>query len=104
MSSGTAFLQSFQLLGTEGLVVDLAGGFDQVLQVGAGEEVAEGDEFAVVFIFDVDDAPAVLASANLLSVDNDGPLAADDGERDDILGYGSVNTWQGLGNMVCDQP
>jgi hypothetical protein len=91
VAGSTAFLQSLQLLGTEGLVVDLAGGFDQVLQVGTGEEVAEGDEFAVVLVFDVDDAPAVLASANLLSVDNDGPLAADDGEGDDILGYWSVN-------------
>lgn len=82
---GAALLQSKQLLGTEGLVVDLAGGLDQVLQVGAGEEVAEVDELAVSLILDVDHAPAVLAAADLLAVDDDGLLTADDGEGDDLL-------------------
>jgi hypothetical protein len=45
-----ALLESKQLLSAEGLVVDLCGRLDQVLQVGAGEEVAEVDEFAVVLI------------------------------------------------------
>jgi len=40
------------LLGAEGLVVDLGCGFDEVLEVGTEEEVTEGGEFAVVFIFD----------------------------------------------------
>lgn len=82
---GAALLQSKQLLGTEGLVVDLAGGLDQVLQVGAGEEVAEVDELAVSLVLDVDHAPAVLAAADLLAVDDDGLLTADDGEGDDLL-------------------
>jgi hypothetical protein len=43
------------------LVVDLTCGFDQVLEVSAGEEVAEVDEFAVALVFDVDGAPSVLA-------------------------------------------
>jgi hypothetical protein len=47
-----AFLESEQLLRAEGLVVDLRGGFDEILEVGAGEEVAEIDEFAVVLILD----------------------------------------------------
>ena len=40
MADGTAFLQGEQLLGSEALVVDLTGRLDQVLQVGASEEVA----------------------------------------------------------------
>jgi len=47
-----ALLEGKQLLGAERLVVDLCGRLDQVLQVGAGEEVAEVDEFAVVFVLD----------------------------------------------------
>jgi hypothetical protein len=42
-----ALLEGKQLLGAERLVVDLCGSFDEVLQVGAGEEVTEVDKFAV---------------------------------------------------------
>lgn len=84
-TSGTALLQSKQLLGTEGLVVDLASGLDQVLQVGAGEEVAEVDKLAVVLVLDIDHTPAVLATADLLAVDDNGLLATDNGEGDDFL-------------------
>jgi hypothetical protein len=49
-------LEGEQLLRTEGLVVDLRSGFDEVLQMGAGEEVAEVDEFAVCLILDCDNA------------------------------------------------
>jgi hypothetical protein len=51
-TSGAGFFECQQLLSAEGLVVDLGGSFDQVLQVGAGEEVAEVDEFAVGFVLD----------------------------------------------------
>lgn len=86
MTTGTAaLLEGQELLGTEGLVVDLAGGLDQVLEVGAGQEVAEVDKFTVVLVLDVDDTPAVLAAANLLAVDNDRLLTADNGERNDVL-------------------
>lgn len=51
-AGSAALLESQQLLGAEGLVVDLRGRLDQVLQVGAGEEVAEVDEFAVVLVLD----------------------------------------------------
>ena len=54
-----ALLECQQLLGAEGLVVNLGGGFDQVLEVGAGEEVSEIDEFAVVLILDIDNSPSV---------------------------------------------
>lgn len=57
-AGGAAFLQSQKLLGTEGLVVNLASGFHQILQVGASEEVAQVDELAVVLVLDVDNTPA----------------------------------------------
>lgn len=84
-TTSAALLESEQLLGTEGLVVDLAGGLDQILEVGASQEVAEVDKFAVVLILDIDDTPAVLTAANLLAIDNNGLLATDDGEGNDVL-------------------
>ena len=87
-TASTALLEGQQLLGTEGLVVDLAGCLDQILKVGSGEEVAEVDKFTVVLVLDVDDAPAVLAAANLLAVDNDCLLATDNRERNDVLESG----------------
>lgn len=81
-----ALLEGEQLLGAERLVVDLRGGVDQILEVSAGEEIAEVDEFAVLLVLDVDGSPAVLASANGLAVNIDVALASDDGERDDGLG------------------
>ena len=80
-----ALLERQQLLGAEGLVVDLRCRLDQVLKVGAGEEVAEVDELAVALVFHVDGAPAVLAAADELAVDVDVLLRADDGEGDDGL-------------------
>lgn len=65
--------------------MDLAGGLDQVLQVGAGEEVAKVDEFAMSFIFTVDDAPSVLSTTDSTSVYTDCLLAADNGEWDQRL-------------------
>lgn len=64
----------------------LTGGFDQVLEVSAGKEVAEIDKFAVVFVFNVYHTPAVLTAADLLSVDDDRLLTADNSKRNDILG------------------
>lgn len=65
--------------------MNLARCFDQILQVGTEEEIAEMDEFAVVLIFDIDDAPAVLAASDLTPVDGDRSLGADDGEGHEIL-------------------
>lgn len=84
-TSSGALLQGKKLLSAESLVVDLAGSFDEILQVGAGEEVAQVDEFAVGLIFDVNYAPAVLTAADLLAVDDDGLFTSDDGEGDDFL-------------------
>lgn len=88
MARRTALLQGQQLLGTEGLVVDLAGRLDKILQMGAGQEVAQVDELAVVLVLDVDDAPAVLTAADLLAPDDDGLFAAHNGEGDDVLDLG----------------
>jgi hypothetical protein len=87
-ANGGALLEGEQLLGAERFVVDLGRGLDQVLQVGAGEKVAQVDEFAVVLVLDcvqlapvclamrmvrtIDNTPAVLATANLLAIDHDG--------------------------------
>ena len=92
-ADSTALLERKKLLGAEALVVDLRCRLDQVLQVGAGEEVAEVDKFAVVLVLNyltmlvywtylvrsvecltVDDAPAVLSAAYLLATDHDGLL------------------------------
>lgn len=80
-----AFLEGQKLLGAEGLVVDLRSRLNEVLEVRAKEEVAEIDEFAVVLILDVDDAPSVLATPDLLAIDNDGLLGTDNGEGNEAL-------------------
>src|SRR5690606_28236555 len=82
---GTALLEGQQLLGAEGLVVSLRGSLDEVLEVGAEQEVPEVDELAVLLVLDVDDAPPVLATTDLLAVDNDVLLRADNGEGDEAL-------------------
>lgn len=84
-TSSTAFLEGHELFGAECFVVDLAGGLNEVLQVGAGQKVAEVHEFAMVFILDIDDAPTVLATAHLLAIDDNVLLASNDGERDNVL-------------------
>ena len=71
MTLSTALLECQELLGTEGLVVDLRSGLDKILQMGPEQEVAKGDEFAVVLVLDVDDAPSVLATPNLPAIDDD---------------------------------
>jgi hypothetical protein len=45
--------------------VNLACGFDEILEMGASEEVTEVDEFAVPLVLYVDCAPAVLTSGNI---------------------------------------
>lgn len=83
---GAALLEREKLLGAEGLVVDLRSRLDEILKVGSQEKVAQVDEFAVVLVLNVNDTPAVLAAANLLSVDNDGLFRADNSKRDHALG------------------
>ena len=76
----TTLLKGQQLLRTEGLVVDHRCGLDQVLEVGAGQKVAQMDKLAVVLVLDIDHAPTVLATTDSLAVDNDGLLRANNGE------------------------
>lgn len=68
--------------------MDLRRRLDQVLEVGAEQKVPQVDEFAVVLILDVDDAPPVLASADLLAIDNDGLFRANNRKGDQILRCG----------------
>lgn len=84
-SSCAALLKGQKLLGTEGLVVDLRSSLNQILEMGTGEEVSEVHEFAVSLILDVDNAPSVLAAADLLAADNDGLLRANDSEGNNVL-------------------
>lgn len=85
MTNSTALLERKQLLGSEALVVNLAGGLDHVLKVSAGKEVAEVDEFAVVLVLDIDDTPLVLSAADSATVDVKRLLATNDGEGNDGL-------------------
>jgi hypothetical protein len=80
-----ALLECQQLLGAEGLVMDLGGGLDQILEMSTGEEVSKVDEFTVGLVLNVNDAPSVLAAANLLASNNDRLLRTNDGEGNDIL-------------------
>lgn len=95
-----ALLECEQLLGTEGFVVDLGSGLDQVLEMGASEKVSEVDEFAVLLVLDVDGSPAVLAAANSLAVNVDVALAADDCEWDDGLDAVSKRMLRKLGLCI----
>jgi hypothetical protein len=81
----TALLQGQQLLGTEGLVMDLRGGLDKVLEVGSEKEVSQVDKFAMSLVLDVDDSPSVLAAADLLTIDDDRLLGTDNSEGNKIL-------------------
>lgn len=84
-ASSTALLECQKLLSTECLVVNLACRLDKVLKMGAGKEVSEIDEFAVILILHVDDTPAVLAAANLLAIDDDRSFATNYSEWNDVL-------------------
>ena len=66
-----ALLQRKKLLGTESFVVDLRSRFDEILKVGASEEVAEVHEFAMVLVLDVDNPPTILSATNLTTANND---------------------------------
>jgi hypothetical protein len=57
-------------------------------------------ELAVLDVLDVDDAPAVLASADGLAVDKDRALGADDGKGDEVLGRQIVSLGCGRSELV----
>lgn len=77
-----ALLERKQLLSTERFVVDLRGGFDEILEMGACEEVAKVDKLAVPLVFDVDGSPAILTPTNGPAVNSDVVFAANDREWD----------------------
>ena len=80
---GRLLLQSEELFRAEAFVVDLRRRFDEILEMGAGEEVAEVDEFAVAFVFYVDGSPAVLTAADGFAVHGDVVFASYYCEGDD---------------------
>lgn len=92
VTNSATLLEGKQLLGSEALVMDLAGRLDQVLQMSASEEVAQVDELAMCLVFAVDDTPSVLSTANSLTVHVDGLFAAYDGEGDEGLDSVSMLT------------
>lgn len=53
--------------------------------MGAGKEVSQVNEFAVVLVLDVDDTPTVLPATDLFAIDNDILLTADHSKRNDVL-------------------
>lgn len=65
--------------------MDLRSCFDQILKMGSGKEISEIDEFAVVLILYVNDAPSVLASSNLFASNNDRFLGSNNGEGNNVL-------------------
>ena len=86
MTSGsTALLQCQQLLSTEGLVMDLTGSFDKILEVGTGQEVSQIDELAVSIVFDVDHSPTVLPTTHLFASYIDVSLTSNNGEGDNVF-------------------
>ena len=74
--------------------MDLASGFDKILEVSAGKEVPQVDEFAMILVLDVDHTPTVLATADLLAVDNNSFLATHHGEGDDVLEEVRSGSWR----------
>lgn len=78
----TSFLERQQLFRPESLVMDLGGSLDQVLQMGAKQEITKVHEFAVALVLDVDDSPTVLTSANGLAVNDHVALGSNDREGD----------------------
>ena len=73
--------------------MDLGSRLDQVLQVGARQEVPQVDEFAMVLILDIDDAPSVLTAADRAPSHDDVLLRADDGKGDEVFHLGVGGTF-----------
>lgn len=65
--------------------MDLRGSLDEILKMGSEQEVSQEDKFAVVLILHVDDTPAVLASSNLLAVNDDRLLGTDNSKGNKTL-------------------
>lgn len=85
MARCAILLQRHQLLRPECLIMDLARRLNQILQMRASQEIPQRDKFAMVLILDVNYAPTVLSTADLTAVDDNGVLAADDGEGNEVF-------------------
>lgn len=68
--------------------MDLTRCLNQVLQMRPRQEVPQAYKLAMVLVLHVDDAPTVLATADLAAVDDDTILGADDSERDEVFEVG----------------
>lgn len=84
-SSSAAFLECEQLLSAECLIMNLWRGFDKILKMCSGEEVAKVDELAMVLILHIDHTPSILSSTDLLASNNDRFLRSYNSERNDVL-------------------
>jgi len=60
--------------------MDLRRGFDEVLQVCPGQEIAQVDKFAMLLVLNIDDPPPILSPANALPINDDRAFRADDCE------------------------
>lgn len=74
--------------------MDLRCGLNQILEMGTCEEVSEVYEFAVALVFDINDAPSVLAAADLLASNNNRLLRTNNSERNDVLKMLSIGSPQ----------
>jgi hypothetical protein len=54
--------------------VDLRRSLNKILQVGGCKEISKRDELAMALILDIDDAPSVLTTSDLLATNEDGFL------------------------------
>lgn len=79
--------------------MSLRRGLNEILQMSAQEEVTQVDELAVVLILDVDDTPSVLATTDLLAIDNDVLLGSYNSEGNKaLLQLASNQSWTELEN------
>jgi len=61
--------------------------------MGASEKISKIDEFAVGFVFDVDDTPFILAGSDHSTVNREGLFGADDCKGDDIFDLSVESTF-----------
>ena len=83
--AGAAFLERQQLSAAVCLIVGLSGSLNEILQMRLGEEAAQVDKFAMRFVVDIDDTPAILARSALAAVDEHCLLRTHDGKGDETL-------------------
>ena len=65
--------------------MSLRSGLDEILKVCSEEKVTEVHKLAVVLVFNVDHAPPVLTTSNLLAIDNDRLFRTNNGEWNHAL-------------------